>query len=157
MAERVLQVFGTGANYKGLWQAARDATPLAAQTLRDRTLEYHERQKIDDLGETMVHVDEAWDQVKLIQKAGWKAPADHPDLDPPHIALMLEEMMHEASRLDRPGAHPPDFHTRMAEAESAMKSLGDALSKQPIDPAGASAAFDAGAASCASCHKTYRD
>lgn len=156
-AETVLQTFGTGANYKGLWKAARDAKPVDPQELRDRKLTYHERQEIDDLGETMVHVDEAWDHMKLIQKAGWKSPADHPDLDPPHIALMLEEMMHEASRLDKPGAHPPDFHQRMSDAEAAMKSLGEVLSKQPVDAAGASAAFDSGASSCASCHKAYRD
>src|SRR5262245_23858504 len=41
-AESVLKTFGTGANYLGLWKAAREARPVDPQELKDLKVDYVE-------------------------------------------------------------------------------------------------------------------
>ena len=66
--------------------------------------------EVPALVEMMVQVDERWDHLKAVQKAGFKTPADQPDIDPPHEALQLAELFRELSRLPGQGAgrrNPP--------------------------------------------------
>ncbi|MBC7783346.1 MAG: cytochrome c [Burkholderiales bacterium] len=156
-AESVLQTFGTGANYKGLWQSARDARPLDPQELSALQVEYVESKKIGQMAEAMVAIDKYMDHLKLSQKAGWQVPADHADLDPPHEALQLQEHLHEIGRMELTLAKPADFQAMMRQAEMASKSLQEALSERPPRSEQADAAFKLVAASCIDCHKTYRD
>lgn len=156
-AESVLQTFGTGANYKGLWKAAREAKPLDDAELSALQVKYVEVAKIEDFAKTMVHIDEHWDHIKAIQKAGWKAPADHPDLDPAHEAKMLQELFHESARLELAGKRPADFHQKLTANEEAINTMAEVLAKHPVDAPAAQAAFERGAESCVSCHKSYRD
>src|SRR4051812_31362383 len=109
-AESVLKTFGTGENYNGLWKAAREAKPLDAKTLKETKVNYVERAAIPPLADAMVSVDERWDNLKATQKAGWKPPAHPPDLDPPHEALQLQELLHEVARSGSVQNRPPEFH-----------------------------------------------
>jgi protein tyrosine phosphatase (PTP) superfamily phosphohydrolase (DUF442 family) len=156
-AEGVLKSFGTGDNYTGLWKAARDARPLDPQEIKQYKVDFVERAKIGDLAEAMVHVDERFDHIKEIQKAGWKAPKDHPDIDPPHEALQLQELIHEMLRTDSKHAKDPEFRAQIETADVSAKGLHAALLEKPVDTTKAETAFKAMSASCASCHKTYRD
>jgi protein tyrosine phosphatase (PTP) superfamily phosphohydrolase (DUF442 family) len=156
-AESVLETFGTGENYKGLWRAAREARPVSPEELRDLKVEFVEAKKIPPLADAMVGVDERWDHLKAIQKAGWRAPADHPDLDPAHEALQLEEVFRELGRNDRSHAGRADFARMLAEAEAGTKALRAAVAAKPVDAGAADAAFKRVAGACASCHKGYRD
>ena len=156
-AESVLQTFGTGANYKGLWKAAREARPLDAAELRSLNVEYVERAKIPDMAAHMVKVDQHWDHLKQVKAAGWKSPANHPDLDPAHEALQLEEHLRESTRLEAAAAHPAGFMTMLKQSEADTRSLGAALSARPINVPAAEKAFNAVAQSCTACHKAYRD
>jgi hypothetical protein len=113
--------------------------------------------KIPELADVMVHVDHHWDHLKLIQRSGWKTPADHPDLDPPHEALQLEEHLREAARLQASIAHPPDFQKLMTSSERAVAALRRVLQSQPLSAAGADAALTRAGNSCTACHKAYRD
>ncbi len=70
----------------------------------------------------MVTVDERMDHLKLLQKSAWHVPATHPDLDPPHEALQLEELFREIARSPAIHDKPADFHQKLAEAQS-MPSL----------------------------------
>ncbi len=165
-AESVLQTFGTGENYKGLWKAARDARPLPAGELKAVKVSYVESQKIPPLAEAMVMVDQRWDRIKAVQKAGWKTPADHPDLDPPHEALQLEELLHELTRTDAVHQKPAEFQRLLAEGDEASRGLRMALSASAAagkSQGGAASFLEADAAfkrignACAACHKAYRD
>lgn len=156
-AELVLQIFGTGANYAGLWKAAREARPLGDAELSALKIDYVEVAKIDDFAETMVHVDQHWEHVKAIKKAGWKAPADHPDLDPPHEVLMVQERLHEGGRLEPAGKRPAEFHALLGEGETALKALAEMVGKQPIDTTAADTAFNDVVQNCTACHKDHRD
>lgn len=156
-AESVLKTFGTGENYKGLWQAARDAKPLPAGELKNLKIEFVETKKIGPLAETMVSVDEHWDHLKAIQKAGWQALKNHPDLDPPHEALQLLELFKEVRRTDKSHAATPGFDKLMSDGESGAESLRAALSLTPRNTIGADAALKRIGASCTACHKGFRD
>jgi protein tyrosine phosphatase (PTP) superfamily phosphohydrolase (DUF442 family) len=156
-AESVLETFGTGANYKGLWQAARDARPLDPEEIRDFKIDFVETTKLPPLADAMVGVDERWDHMKAIQKAGWRTPPSQPDLDPPHEALQLEEVFTELGRTDRSHADHPDFVKRLAEAATGARMLRETLAARPVNTARADAAFKRVAASCAACHASYRD
>lgn len=156
-AESVLQTLGTGANYKGLWQAARDARPLDPATFSAIHVTYVPVAKIPDLADAMVKVDQRTDLLKLVQKAGWKTPADHPDLDPAHEGLQLQELLHEIGRTHDATSKPEDFRRHLTAADEAADALRATLSATPIDTAAADAAMKRVTTSCLDCHKVYRD
>jgi len=156
-AMSVLETFGTGTNYKGLWKAAADARPLSPQVLSEVEVVYVSTAKIPPLADAMVKVDQRFDLMKAIQKAAWKTPADHPDLDPPHQALILEELLRELGRTPEMQAKPEPFRRMLAESESAAAAMRTALTANPPDAAAAASAFKRAAQSCIDCHKAYRD
>ena len=157
-AESVLTTFGTGANYKGLWKSAREARPLDIGELGDINVEYVERAQIPELAGRMVELDKTWERLKAIRASGWRAPSDHPDLDPAHEALQLREHLHESGRAEDVAARPAEFRRLLTEGESGAAALRDALAADlPGRAAAAENAFTTVSQSCAACHKAYRD
>ena len=156
-ADAVLRTFGTGVNYKGLWKSARDARPIKKDDLRAFEVEFVETARISDLAGRMVSIDQHWEHLRQIQAAGWKPPADHPDLDPAHEALQLQEHFRESARLEDTAERPAEFFKMLRGSENAADELRAALSQPRPDPLAADRAFAAAAKSCTSCHHAYRD
>jgi hypothetical protein len=163
-AESILQTFGTGANDKGLWAAARAARPVDRKALHDLKVEFVETAKIPPLAEAMVDLDHTWDNLKLAEQFGWRAPPSHPDIDPPHEALQLQEHFRELLRTEEVGRKPADFRKQLEESERNAAALHEALTAwKPTTPTGAAAptgvaeAFRGVGNHCAACHKSYRD
>jgi protein tyrosine phosphatase (PTP) superfamily phosphohydrolase (DUF442 family) len=156
-AESVLETFGTGANYKGLWKSARDARRMDAGVLADVKVEYVEAAKIPALAERMVEIDKFWETMKALQKNGWRPLPDQPRLDAAHEALQLQEHLRESGRGPDAGGRPPEFHKLLTDGDEGAGHLHKALSAKPVDVAGAEAAFKRVATSCTTCHKAYRD
>ena len=156
-AEAVLRTFGTGENYTGLWKAARDARPRDPRQLKDLKVEFVPAAKIPPLAEAMVTIDHRWEHLQSIQKNNWQAPQDHPDLDPAHEALQLQEHYQELARTNEIKARPADFRGMLGESLQASDALRQALAAKPLNAAAADAACQRIAASCAACHRAYRD
>lgn len=156
-AEAVLKTFGTGANYKGLWRAALEARRVDSKELADLQVEFVEVATIPDLAARMVELDRHWEHVKQIKAAGWTSPTDHPDLDPAHEVLQVQEHLTESARLESAQARPTEFREMIHTSATAAESLREALTARPVDPVVASRAFEAVAQSCVSCHTRYRD
>lgn len=156
-AADVLKTFGTGANYKGLWKDALSAGPLDPKEIDDLKIEFVEQAKIAEFAEAMVRIDQHWEHLKQVKKAGWKPPADHPDLDPAHEALQVQEHLHESGRLESSSARPAEFRTLLVANEDALKSLHATLSAPAVDAKAADRAFTLANQSCTSCHTAYRD
>ena len=168
-ADSVLRTFGTGENYKGLWASARDARPLAKDVLSELKIDFVETAKVPPMADAMVAIDETMERLKQAAKAGWRAPADHPDLDPPHEALQLREKLHELGRTKAAREdHPEDFRRLMTENEATAQELEDALRAWGAKrgaagatdlkaPTGIDAAMKAVSAGCTACHKAHRD
>jgi protein tyrosine phosphatase (PTP) superfamily phosphohydrolase (DUF442 family) len=153
---------GTSPDYRGLFASAREFVPPTAEELERAGTDFPERAKVPDLVEMMVQVDERWDHLKAIQKAGFKAPPDQPDLDPPHEALQLAEQFREASRLTEVRARGEDFLRRMETAERLAIRLRDALRGYGKNSSAElrkelEAVFAAENQSCSGCHTQHRD
>jgi|SRR5688500_352467 protein tyrosine phosphatase (PTP) superfamily phosphohydrolase (DUF442 family) len=156
-AEDVLRTFGTGANYKGLWKAAREAKRINDDELAALQIQWVETAKVPALADAMVKVDTHWEHLKSIQKAGWRSPTDHPDLDPAHEALQVQEHFHEIGRTGDAQSRPDEYRKLLAASETDAAALRATLSAHPIDTKAADAAFKRASVSCTSCHKNYRD
>jgi protein tyrosine phosphatase (PTP) superfamily phosphohydrolase (DUF442 family) len=153
-AESVLKTFGTGENYKGLWQAARDARPMEPSALAGVKVDYVEQAAIPPLAERMIEIDHRWDTIKTLQKNRWMPSSK---VDPAHEALQLQEHFRESARADDVSKRPDAFHHLLADGESGAESLHRVLSAISVDTKQADAAFKQVANSCTACHKAYRD
>jgi hypothetical protein len=157
-----LERAGTAADYRGLYGAARGFASPTSDELERAGGDFPERAKVPAFVEMMVRVDRHWDRLKAVQKADLKRPADHPDLDPPHEALQLTELLREASRLSEVKARGKEFARSLEAAERQAESLRQALrrfAERPGEPSrrAAEAAFLAVSQSCTRCHAQHRD
>jgi hypothetical protein len=152
-AESVLNTFGTGHEYKGLWASARDAKPLDPRELAALRVDFVETARVPPMAEAMVSIDKTWEHLKLAEKSAWRVPPDHPDLDPPHEALQLMEHFRELARTPDAAARPADFRRKLAESEEAARVLHESLSTQSP----AAQAMKTLSNGCAACHRQHRD
>jgi hypothetical protein len=157
-----MKIAGTSPNYRGLYASARGFVPPTAEELERVGKELPERAKVPALVEMMVQVDERWDRMKAVEKAGFKSPADQPDLDPPHEALQLAELFRELVRLPETKGRGRAFLAAAEAAERDATSLEAALRAGGKGPAAetrkaAESAFVAVGKSCTSCHARHRD
>mgnify|MGYP001146404894 CR=1 FL=1 len=157
-----LKIAGTSADYRGLHASVRDFVPPSAKELEAAGAELPERSEVPALVEMMVEVDGRWDALKAVQKAGFKSPADHPDLDPTAEALQLLELYRESSRLPESIDRGGEFLKEMASAEEAASTLYEAVAKHGKRPSPDSlrkleTSFAVAGKSCKSCHVRYRD
>jgi protein tyrosine phosphatase (PTP) superfamily phosphohydrolase (DUF442 family) len=153
---------GTSADYRGLFTSVRDFVPPTAKELDGLEAELPERSEVPALVEMMVKVDERWDTLKAIQKAGFKPPAGHPDIDPTAESLQLLELFRESSRLPESKNKGGDFLKEIASAENLASDLYESMAKHekqasPDSLKELEAAFATAAKSCKSCHVRYRD
>jgi protein tyrosine phosphatase (PTP) superfamily phosphohydrolase (DUF442 family) len=157
-----LELAGTSPDYAGLFASVAAFEPPTAEELASLPESaLTERAEVPDLVEAMVDVDSRWEHLKAVVDAGFRPPPEHPDLDPPHEALMLAEHYRELRRLDESEGRGEAFLDRLGAAERNALSLRDALRPppdgEPIDREAASAAFKAAGADCKACHVTFRD
>jgi protein tyrosine phosphatase (PTP) superfamily phosphohydrolase (DUF442 family) len=151
-----MKVSGTAANYTGLWQAVRDAAPATPQELAKASNVFPETSPIGDLAEVMVHVDETFDHLKAIEKAGWNVPADHPDLVPVAEAGRLTELFRNAPK-PKPAARTEEFDAWIKAQADHASAVEQALLSGDSTPQALSAKLKLVAQSCTQCHAKYRD
>jgi protein tyrosine phosphatase (PTP) superfamily phosphohydrolase (DUF442 family) len=165
-----MKVSGTAAGYKGLWACAAKAAPMSAAVIDAASAEFPEVTRPASFVASMVAIDEAFDRLKLAERAGWKAPADHPDLAPVADAGKLADLFRlvdEASLrtcspegVDELKAWMARSATAAAQLEAALGRAGtpglaeaDALAARSA----ATASMAALAADCKACHAKHRD
>jgi protein tyrosine phosphatase (PTP) superfamily phosphohydrolase (DUF442 family) len=155
-----MKVSGTAPGYKGLWTCAAKAAPMMAAAIDAARADFPEVTKPDSMVASMVAIDEALERLKLVEKNGWRVPADHPDLAPAAdagkiadlLALLKDDaFVHTlgsapgggAGRED-PRSVSPDacaeraarFRALLAEGRAVAGSLEDALAATPDAAAG---------------------
>jgi protein tyrosine phosphatase (PTP) superfamily phosphohydrolase (DUF442 family) len=153
---------GTSADYRGLYASVRDFAQPTGKELEAVGDELPESSEVPALVEMMVKVDERWDIIKAIQKAGFKPPARHPDVVSTAESLQLLELFRESSRLPESKEKAGDFLDELASAERLASGLYEAMAKyekqaSPESLAELEAAFTAVGKSCKSCHMRSRD
>jgi protein tyrosine phosphatase (PTP) superfamily phosphohydrolase (DUF442 family) len=152
-----MRLAGTDPHYTGLYAAPKELRRPTADELDRVPADFPEVAAVTGLAQLMVEVDDRWERLKLARAAGWKAPPDHPDVDPPHEALQVVEQYREALRLPRTKERPDEFRRWLDEAREAAEGLEAALrpgGDKGVDP---EAAFKKVGDACTRCHGTYRD
>lgn len=160
---KILEVAGTSKNYRGLYQSVREALPLEARLLNELKVAFHESVKVPPMAEAMVAMEHTHDHLKTIAEAGWKVPAEHPDLEPVHEALLMSEHYTEMLRTDEAKAQPEGFLDWLRSGEEGAKRLRQALESwhakgapSPV-PESVNQAFEQVNQSCVQCHVQYRN
>jgi protein tyrosine phosphatase (PTP) superfamily phosphohydrolase (DUF442 family) len=158
----VLRKAGTDPRYAGLYASPGKIGRPTKEDLDRVSADFPEVAEVKALAQAMVGIDERWDRLREVRAAGWRAPANHPDLDPPHEALQLVEQYRETARLaEVTGKHPEEFRRWLADAEKNAAALETVLrrgkGKGTVDGAEAEAAYQRAAANCTQCHGKYRD
>jgi protein tyrosine phosphatase (PTP) superfamily phosphohydrolase (DUF442 family) len=162
-AETILKTAGTSPDYRGLYASAREARRFERAFLDALQFDFPEISVIPPMADAMVDLERTHDHVRQIEAAGWRSPANHPDLEPAHEALLLRERFTELLRTDMEQQEPEEFQQLLGDSESAAKEL-EALLKS-FDPDAASKAeaervtrtFARITTSCTACHNKYRN
>lgn len=146
---------GTGANYSGLWSDVRHYQVPTAEEIKKAEPDFPPVAPTSSLVQTMVRMDELIEHLQATQKAAWKAPARHPDLEPAHEALMLREIYTELQRTEESKKRPQNFKNWLAEGEKQSMALEAALRSGHTQKADAN--FTSIVANCSACHAVYRN
>jgi len=120
--------------------------------------DFPETAKISSLAREMVEIDEHWENLKLANKAAWKTPVDHPDIDPPHEASILSQRYQAAQKgssaakelqqwLGDARRHASDLEILLRKRKN-TEAVGLELLEQ---------AFGRMAMDCTRCHAKFRD
>jgi protein tyrosine phosphatase (PTP) superfamily phosphohydrolase (DUF442 family) len=152
-----MKISGTAPAYHGLFQVVRIARKIAPAELAAGNHAFPEIWKPSGLVQTMVHVDNTFDALKEIEKAGWKVPADHPDLVPAAQAGQLADLFRTAQSLEAVKAHPPEMAQWLATASEEATSVEEGLVQGKLRNAELSARLKRVAKSCNDCHAKYRN
>lgn len=163
LAVSILEVAGTDPNYKGLYESARKAKALDKTLIDELQVEFREVQEIPPMAEAMVQLSHAHDHLHLVAKAGWERPADHPDLEPVHEALLIRELYTELLRIGEVANQPEDFRRWLENSETAAKELETELAtwnvaeSATVPPKRFAELVKRITTNCKACHVKYRD
>ena len=167
VAIQVLELAGTNPGYRGLFEAVEAATPFEDAFLNALNIEFKAVQEIPPMAEAMVRLSDVSDHLKRIAEAGWQPPADHPDLEPAHEALLLRELYTEMLRTEEVKQQPEDFQQWLHDSEATAleletqlnewKNARTASSLPAAPPSGLATNMARVLANCQACHVKYRD
>jgi protein tyrosine phosphatase (PTP) superfamily phosphohydrolase (DUF442 family) len=153
----VLKTAGTSPNYRGLYDTVATAHRADPAALAKLPAEFRETVDVPPLAEAMIAIEHIHDRLKLSAEAKWKAPPKHPDVDPPHEALLLREQFTELLRTDMLKQEPAKFVELTRLAEKLCGELETALRDAPGDAKRATNAFAQVTSNCQACHTAFRD
>jgi protein tyrosine phosphatase (PTP) superfamily phosphohydrolase (DUF442 family) len=158
-ALKLLQSAGTDPAYKGLFASVEKLTRPKESEWRNVPL--MESERVAGFTQTMVAIDQHFDHLKLARQASWQPPKAHPDVDPPHEALLLLEQFQELRRQPTMMKKPADFQNRLRNAQEAARALEKLLRQakqdRKVDAKAIDTTFARAAATCTACHAKYRD
>lgn len=152
-----MKVSGTAPNYKGLYACASGATVLAVSTIERVPADFPSTWKPSGYVKGMVEIDEVFEHLKEIEKAGWVTPPDHPDLVPAAEAGRLADLYRLLHDTDYVRRKPSELASLMQESNARAQGLEDLLAAGEKDTVRLSEQFKLVAASCKDCHTKYRD
>ncbi len=157
-----LKAADTATNYAGLYETVRGFKPPSRATLNSLPRDFPESVTVSGLVSAMVEIDEHWENLKAVRKAGYFTPPSHPDLKPANEAIILMEHFRELQRTAECKELGADFMAQLKQSETDAESLRQLLASftrsRDVTLKGAlDTRFDALAQSCTSCHKAYRD
>ena len=153
-AEKFMREAGTGAEYQGLYRAAREFKAPTAEQLAATPANFPSIAETSSLVDAMVAMDGICENLKLAQAAGWQTPTNHADMTPAHESLMLLEQLREVARTKDTAGRSEDFRAKLDNAVRAAGAMQDQIN---AGRAIADTAFKQLGQTCADCHQRYRN
>lgn len=152
-----MKVSGTAANYTGLFEGATTAKPASAALLSAVPARFPERVVPAGIKKSMIAIDEANDELKAIEKAGWKVPADHPDLVPAEVAKRMIDHLETLSAEAETRERPAEFGEWLRADVEKLGALRAGLADGGVAAEELGARMQPVQQSCKQCHAKYRD
>lgn len=152
-----MKVSGTAPNYKGLYTCAANSTELDPKLIDAVPADFPEVSHPASFVKAMVEIDEINDHLKLIEKAGWGVPKDHPDLVPAAEAGRMADLFRISADSTKSKSKPVDFAAALKQDSDRITALEAMLIAQEKDTKKLSDTFKQIQASCKDCHAKYRD
>ena len=152
-----MKISGTAPNYTGLFACVRVARAASKAELDGAPDEFPSQWRTASTVQRMVQIDETFDHLKAIAGAGWKTPADHPDLVPRSEAGQLADHFRTLDDIAGFRDKPAGFQKHREIAARETQALEDDLGTQGISAAALDARLKVIGANCVSCHHEYRD
>lgn len=153
-----MKVSGTAPNYTGLYECTAESSLVDPSVIDAVPADFPEVSQPATFVKAMVELDHVNDHLKAIEKAGWKTPADHPDLVPVAEAGRLVDLFRLIEAAQETKANPAEFAELIVRDRDRAQMIEDLLAgDEALDPAKLSAQFKAIQASCKECHAKYRD
>lgn len=152
-----MKVSGTAPNYKGLYTCAATSTELDPKVIDAVPADFPEVSHPASFVKAMVEIDEINDHLKLIEKAGWSVPKDHPDLVPAAEAGRMADLFRISAESTKSKSKPADFSAALKQDSDRITALEAMLIAQEKDANKLSNTFKQIQASCKDCHAKYRD
>lgn len=158
----ILKSAGTSPHYRGLYQTVAEARPVPADVLTELSVEFQEIVAVPPMAQAMVELERCLDRLQQIAEANWQVPEAHPDLDPVHVALILQEHFTEILRTPEMETHPQAFRELMSDAEQLARHLQSQLvehseNKTDLTRMKLDGAMQAVSQNCQNCHRQFRD
>jgi hypothetical protein len=153
-----MRVSGTAPDYKGLYECAATAAPVLPAVLDAVNGKFPEVTRPQGMVKTMVEIDEASENLKAIQQAGWTTPQKQPDLVPvaeagrmaDHLRFLLDDL--------KTKTRPAEFRDWLTDANRRTERLEAGLTKNAaVGREELDRRWMAVQQSCKQCHVKYRD
>ncbi|MCA9122037.1 MAG: hypothetical protein KDB11_17730 [Planctomycetales bacterium] len=125
----VLRLAGTSPDYQGLYKVV--ASTGRCDELDAVVVDYREAVEVPPLATAMVQIERTFDNLRLIEAAGWQSPAKHKDLTPQHEALLLREHYTELMRTEEVLARTSAFRELLKSSIANVRLLEEQLRRQP--------------------------
>lgn len=154
-AHERMQVSGTSKDYKGLWKAVAEAKAIPAEQRKVDPATLPKVTKVSGMVATMAEIDLVIDLVKATHQAGWKPPANHPDLVPVKETARLAKLYRDLRDDPESRKLPDDYQRLLQKSIEATAALDAAVRRN--DAAAAEQHLNTVTKGCKECHVIYRD
>jgi len=151
-----MQISGTAPTYTGLFACVRAASFASPEMLASASNVFPEKSRIGDFAQVMTHVDETMENLKLIEKAGWSTPKDHPDLVPAAEAARLVDFFRNAPQ-PKEKDRTSEFAAWVSAQASNVSEVEQTLLKGGASAQQVSDKLKVVSQACVQCHAKYRD
>lgn len=152
-----MKVSGTAPNYKGLYACASESAVIPGAKIDAVPANFPSRWTPSGYVKGMVEIDEVFEHLKVIEKAGWVTPRDHPDLVPVAEAGRLADLYRVLHDTDYVRSKPAGLGDLMVESRARAQKLEDLLAGDVMDTVKIGEQFKLVTASCKDCHVKHRD
>ncbi|HMQ14850.1 MAG TPA: hypothetical protein PKC49_02645 [Phycisphaerae bacterium] len=161
-----MKVSGTSPAYKGLYECVSVATVADRARLLSADDSFPRVWRTSGLVRSMVEIEQAWEHLRLIERAAWTTPRDHPDLVPAAEAGRLADLLRNLVEDESGRSRPAEYAEWMRESARLAAALEEGMVRAQEAPGASDGAISRAhlsrqlaliTRSCKDCHARYRD